>query len=136
VSTSTDALSDCTSHIGSNCSTRAPGFTNHWMTWHSVIPDYISSMRRIQPVEVVPSPMSASKYGLTTNRRCDDEASSLLLSPCVCVVGCCNRRVAGYSGWREYPRGLYAREGFHGGSYSPVNFFCERNMLKYCAGEV
>lgn len=36
--TSTVALSDCTSHILSNCSTRAPGWTNHWMTWHSVIP--------------------------------------------------------------------------------------------------
>lgn len=30
--TSTEALSDCTSQIGSNCSTRAPGLTNHCMT--------------------------------------------------------------------------------------------------------
>lgn len=36
--TSTEALSDCTSHNGSNCSTRAPGLTNHCIICTSRIP--------------------------------------------------------------------------------------------------
>lgn len=67
--TSTDALSDCTSQMGSNCSTRAPGLTNHWITWHSVIPrrNTLSLDQCIYSLVYQPSPISASKYGLTTN---------------------------------------------------------------------
>jgi hypothetical protein len=42
--TSTVALSDWTSQIGSNCSTLSPGFTDHEIIWHSVIPMLVSLM--------------------------------------------------------------------------------------------
>jgi hypothetical protein len=41
------ALSDCTSHILSNWRTRAPGWTNHWMIWHSLVPGARQSQRPI-----------------------------------------------------------------------------------------
>ena len=41
--TSVAALSDWTSHILSNCSTRASGSTNHCMIWTSFIPRIFSS---------------------------------------------------------------------------------------------
>ena len=45
--TSTDALSDCTSQILSNCRTRSPGLTDQLRIWHSVIPSPIITLVRI-----------------------------------------------------------------------------------------
>lgn len=61
--TSTDALSLCTSHSLSNCSTLASGSTNHWITSHSRIPNQAKSVHLLRiPQESLPRPPSPSSH--------------------------------------------------------------------------
>lgn len=70
--TSVAALSDCTSHSLSNCSTRASGSTNHCMICTSLIPRAIVS-HSLNDLHTsgLPSPMSARMNGLMTARRAE-----------------------------------------------------------------
>jgi hypothetical protein len=47
--TSTEALSETTSQILSNCATRAPGWTYHCTIWTSVMPSKLGQCLQLQP---------------------------------------------------------------------------------------